>query len=540
MPTVRFAGMRPHVQLVTPFVRAPAVRQRRRVGRRFVACLIVAVLAIALAQPGSDAPPIAGEGFDRPEQLADLQGVFGADVAVAPVAGTGPLLLWQDQDGLVARAATGGEVDRVVSSLGVRGVWAGAADGDAVIVWLDRDLSTGTSTLTIRWRGETRTILETRQTILASVVREANVPEVVMALPGSEGWRLSLWSWDRDVRSTSPRTESVSGLDAVRSGDGVRIAWLEGSNERVLGRIEADWRAYLARWPDGATTPDRVVELGAAARRDVRDVARIGGADDDEVAFAAPDGSLIVAREDGARRSIGTGRPIGWLDGRWTWYVEDQVRRTSADGGVTTVLRMPSEPQRMAAGTVNGVVGLIWSSGRYSGGLEVWGVHNASSYRSGPLERFAVSMGWDPWRIWTAAGGHLLLALLVALIGSMALAPIWWLGASLLARRRTTSLRAIAAEGAALGIASIVVVAIPVATRVARLGGPGAAFLIDPGWLVGGAISGFALAVVWLGRRDLEATFGRLISAFVAGAVLLTILAFGTLSVWQRLIAQVA
>lgn len=510
--------------------------------RRLTVVLLWAWLAAALAQATADDPAIAAGGFDRPERLATLDRVSGSDVAVAAALGDGPLLLWHDADGLVARRATGGEIERVVASTGIRGFWAGSADGDAVVAFLARDLATGSSALRVLWRGETRTVIDTGQAVLASVVQGASVPELAFAVPTPDGWRVALWSWERGSRSAATRDGdlTVSGLDAVRAGAGVRVAWLEGRDDRVLGRLESNWRARVADWPDGAEVPDTIYDLGRAKRQDERDVARIGGERSDEVAFAAPDGRLVVSDLDGSRREIGRGVPIGWLDARWTWRIEDRVRRLAPDGTVETVLRLPAAPQRIAAGEVDGIVGMVWSSGRYLGGLEIWGVDDATPYRSSPLERFALSMGWDPWQIGSAAGGHLLVSILVGLIGAMVFSPLWWIGSSLLARRSTRSIRGLVLEGALLGIGSVVSVAVPVALRVGGRGGPGAALLVDPAWLASGAVAGLLIAFATLARRDLEATFGRLIAAVVAGTVVLTILAFGTLSAWQRLIAQVA
>lgn len=511
-----------------------------------IVCLATLGLVTAQAEPatsqasaGSE-PAIAAGGFDRPERIVALDGVYGVDVAAAPATGTGPLLYWQDRDGLMERSAVAGDPERSVASLGVRGVWAGAARGDPVLVWRDRNLSTGASTLVARWRGETREVLATRQTTEVAVLAGSDAPRIVVAMPSLEGWRLMLWSWSGQRRSSEPRPDTVTGIDAAPTDDGVRLAWLEGREERVLGRVESNWRAYRADWPDGDERPGRPVDLGAAARRTAGDSARIGGPERSEVAFPAEDGSLVVAHVDGTRRSLGRGVPVGWLGERWIWREADRIRRATPDGTVETVLRLPGEPQRLAAAEADGVIGMVWSSGRYLGGLEVWGVSDAQAYRSGPLERFAVAMGWDPWRIGTAAGGHVLLSSLVALIGAMALAPLWWLGAGLLARRRATSERAVVLEGAALGVGSIVALAVPIALRVARLGGPGAALLVDPAWLTGGALAGLLGAFLVLGRRDLEATFGRALAAFVAGFIVLAVVAFGTLSAWQRLIAQVA
>jgi hypothetical protein len=304
----------------------------------------------------------------------------------------------------------------------------------------------------------------------------------------------------------------------------------------VLGRLDARWRAYRSDWPDGAAEPGPIADAGAARVRGVRDVALLGGPAGDEVAFTAPDGRVSVTDAQGATRTLGEGTPLGWLGGRWLWFDDVFVRRTGKDGRIETVLRLPAAPERIAAGEAGGVVAIVFSTGRYLGGLEVWSANDAEAYRSGPLERFALTMGWDPWRIATAAGGHLLTALLVATLASMAFAPIWWLGASLLARRRSRSHAAAILDGVALGILSVVAVLVPVALRVAASGGPGLSLLVDPAWLAAGAVVGVGVAAAASVGRDLEATVGRLLAATLAGSTLLAVVAFGTLSAWQRLV----
>lgn len=516
-----------------------AARPRWWRPRRIARWLRTGACVVALVGGGGFAiePPIAAGGFDRPERLASLDGVYGSEVAVAPDAERGPVFLWQDQDGLLSRPATSeGAPERYETSLGVRGVWAGAAAGEPVVVWLDRDLSSGTSTLRWRWAGETQAVLETRQAPQVAVVRNGARPELVVAVPTPDGWRLSLHDWAGSVRTSAARPEAIARIDAVRDGDRVRLAWLEGRDRRVLGRVDADWNAWVAVWPDGASSLRDASDLGDAAKRSSRDAALFGGPDGSEVAFTRPDGTLVRSRSDGTETVLGRGTPVGWLDGRWTWLDGIFVRREDGGGGTETVLRLPSEPGRLAATEAGGTVGLVWSSGRFEGGLEVWGADDAVAYRSGPLERFALQMGWDPWRIWTAAGGHLLLAALVALIAAMAFGPAWWLGAVLLARRRAASTLAATLDGTALGVLSVVAVAVPVAVRVARLGGPGAALLVDPAWLLAGVVAGAVVPVALLVRRDLDATLGRLLAAALAGSTVVLVLGFGTLSAWQRIL----
>ncbi len=531
-----------------PAAEPPSTPSRARSGRgpRAASALLVwalcAATLVAVAQatpPLAPLPAIAAGGFDRPERLVTMDGLFTAEVALAPAADGGPLAVWQDGDGVSARTVTlDGPPERRITTLGVRGVWAGAAGGDAVIVWMERDLSSGASAVRARWRGETRTLLPTRERPRVAVVTGAERPELALALPSPDGWRLGLVDWDGRRRLSPTRPDPVHALDAARAGSEVRLTWLEGRDEVVLGRLDAQWRAYRGSWPDPATAPEDVQAVGDARVRGVHDVALLGGSTGREVAFTTPDGHVTVVGAEGATRTLGTGTPLGWLGGRWLWFDDVFVRRMGDDGRIETVLRLPAAPERIAADEAGGVVGIVFSTGRYQGGLEVWSAHDAEPYRSGPLERFALTMGWDPWRIGTAAGGHLLTALLVAALAAMTFAPVWWLGASLLARRRTTSHLAATIEGVALGLLSVVAVIVPVALRVSATGGPDVALLVDPAWLTAGMVAGVGVALAMSIGRDLEATVGRLLAATWAGSTLLAVVAFGTVSAWQRLLTS--
>jgi hypothetical protein len=499
--------------------------------------LLVALLVGAAAAQG--APAIAAEGFGRPVRLGTIAAGGDAQVAMAGGAG-GPIAVWEDGEGVRLQALDGAEARREVASRGVRGVWAGQAGGAPVLAWLERDLADGRTHLRWRWRGETRSALRSGQPARVRVVRGGARPELLVATPVGDGWRLALHAWDGGRRAFGPRPQTVAGLDAVRDGAEVRISWLEGTNDVVLGRLEASWTAYLARWPDGADRPEAPRALGPARWRGAGDVTRQATAPPLQVGWPGPDGVLRVAAPDGPTRALEPGRLLGRLGGRWTWLRETEVRQLLGEDDVRTVLRLPAAPEHAAAAHVAGVTGVAWSSGRYLGGLEVWAVSDRTAYRASWIERLALAMGWDPWRPWSAAGGHLLLSALAALLLSTAFAPLWWLGAALLSRRRDAAASP-ALEGALLGVLSVAAVTAAVGTRAAATVSASAAALTGGplGVAAAGAV-GLAVATAALARRDLEATAGRLLAAWLAGLTMLLVLAFLTLTAWQRLAGATA
>jgi len=237
---------------------------------------------------------------------------------------------------------------------------------------------------------------------------------------------------------------------------------------------------------------------------------------------------------------LGTGSLLGRPGDSWTWISGAEVRRATPDGSAVTVVRLPAAPERAAIGRAAGVTAVAWSSGRYTGGLEVWGVTDRNAYEPSWIERLAVAMEWDPWRPWSAAAGHLLLSLLTAILLAIALTPIWWLGAALASRRRATSSRAQLIDGATLGIGTVLVGIAAIAAGSTLDAGAVRALTGGTGWIVAGVLAGVAAARLALHGRDLESVFGRALAAWASGGTMLFVLAFGTLVAWQRLFGAVA
>mgnify|MGYP006291141183 CR=1 FL=1 len=480
----------------------------------------------------ADAGPIASHGFGRPVRLAVI--AAGADAQVA-IAGTrdGPAAVWEDGQGIVLQRLGDGEPERVVDTRGVRGLWAGEAGGDPVVAWLERDLSDGRVRLVWRWRGETRELRRGGQPPRVRVVAGAPTPELVAAAPTPDGWRITLYDWAGAARDSDVRELTVAGVDAVRVDGAVVLGWLEGRSDVVLGRVDADWSALLARWPDGSPGPEPPTVLGPARNGGSGDVVRLAPADGGvAAAWPAPDGHLQARDPSGEVRTLGAGSLLGRPDGSWTWTRGAQVRRAMPDGSAATVLRLPAAPERAALGRAAGVTGIAWSSGRYTGGLEVWGVTDRTPYRPSWIERVAVKMAWDPWRPWSAAGGHLLLSLLTAVLLAIAFAPAWWLGAALASRRRATSARAQAIDGAALGIGTVLAGIVAIAAGSTLDAEAVRGLTGGVGWTAAGVLAGGVAAWLALRGRDLEPTFGRTLAAAAAGGTMLFVLAFGTLVAW--------
>lgn len=503
----------------------------------FLITLVASTSSAFAVPPAGEGGRIASGGFERPRRLAEVE--LQQDVPVAIAASEeGALVGWQDAAGVsVRRLEPGAAPTRVVRSRGVRGLWMGTAGGDPVVAWAERDLATGRTALSWRWRGEERTAMRTAQVPRLRLVRGAPEPEMLWVERREGEQRLAMRTWAGDVRRAPPRTLEIRGMDAIRVGDTWWLAWLEGRDEIALGREEGRWTTLVARWPRDAAAPAPPRRLGPARRDGARDRVRLepsaSGEAEVELAWTRPDGSVRVVRADGGEERLGRGIPLVRTRAGWVWLDGDRLVRDGPDGP-RTVVRLPAAPERLEASRAGGTTSLAWSAGSYRGGVEVWGVRDERGYEPTVIERVATWMGWDPWRPWSAAGGHLLLSLLSAMLVGLALAPLWLIGAALAARGGDRRAGRQALEGALVGVGTVLA-GVALVWWGADLEAVPARDLTG-GWAVtlGAACLGVLSAWAWGRRRDFDATFGRLLTAWVAGTAMLFVLALATMPVWLR------
>lgn len=501
------------------------------VGRRAV-WLAACLLLLAGAAGAASAVPAfkAGGGFDAPRRVAEIDRSGSSDVVL--VGGDQPHVAWERPDGVWAAPLTGGAPEPWLERRGVRALAGGESGGRAVWARLERDLRSGRYRVAWSWDGTTRTAWEGSVPATPVLVRGSEQPELLLAMVEEGRHVLRHVSWAGQRRTLHATDLERVGVDALRTDAGLHVAWLEGRTDRALGRVQSDWAAWWR--PAGGGSAQR---LGEARRPAPSDGAHLFVHDAGPgVAWPGVDGRVRLARAGDAPATLGPGRPLGVLGGAVFARDGDVVWRAPAanPGARTPVLRLPAAPTRMEALATGGTRWLAWSSGRYQGGLTVWAADDRRAFRPGPLDRMAARMGWDPYAPWRSLLGQGLSSLLIAVVATMALTPLLWLGAAVAARRGASSGGRQALFGGGLALGAWVLAA---AAGVALTPQGNAELRALTGGVALPALLGAAsLGLVWTLRRraDAEPLIGTLASAWLASLLLGASWIFATFEAWRR------
>jgi hypothetical protein len=526
-----------------PDVRAAAGAAAAAARTPAASALLAILLGLLLYACGLAQPYAADGGFGRPRVGFEL----GRGSIAAVVDRGVPRLLVGDADGLrlvelvAGRAAAEEQVRWLDPSTVVRGVTAASGwgrEGPAAFAWFDRDPATGSYRYWWQWDGERRTLLEAAQELPLALVVGPGGPEAVFVVPAADGASFERYRWGADEGETLLRSERRLGAPtlALDAEGAVHLAYLEGDTiETPLGR-SAQWSAvYLG--PDGAP---RRLEGAAAPPASLSLDAHATPA----LLWPAADGRVIASDlgHEVASTPLGAGHPIGIASGRAFWWagaslVAVGLEDHGAPGGPpVNVAWSPFAVERAEVLSWDGVTHLAWIGSLPGGGARL--VHS-NDVQAMPLrwtDRVAAAFGWSPWALAEEAAGQLAGALLIAVLGTMALLPLLWLLSLPLARRLPE--RWVRAGGSLLAVALLAVLAVAAAMRVAGQG-QDAVTLLGGAWAFGLAlIAGAGVPPLLLGRVDLEPQPALLATAGLGAFVVLAVVAFAALQPWFRVLGM--
>jgi len=504
------------------------------------AALLWALAAWAFVLGAVGAQPYAADGgFDRPRAAFP---VARASLAAAVDEGR-PRLLIGDANGLrlvdlrpgrplAADTATWLDREAVVRGVAAADGWQG---GPAAYAWFVRDTSSGAYRYTWRWGDAELPLAVAPQALEFAVVVGSAGPEAWLAIPTAAGGRLERHRWGEagtETMVTSTRSVAAPTLGRDDAG-GLHLAYLEGATVETPIGLSAEW-AVVYRGPDGserrfddALGPPTRLALDAEAP-----VVLLWERSDAALVAVAPNGET-------APQALGVGRSVGVAADRAYWATGASIVATplaarGADADEPrNVAWSPYAVDRTAMTRVDGVTFLAWAGTLPGGAGVALTSDDASPMQPAWRDHVAAWFGWTPWAIREEALGQLTGALLIGVLGTMVLFPLFWLLSLPLAR--SVSDRWTRPTGALVAAITLLVIAAVAVTRAAGLGHD-AADLVGGYWGFGLALAaGVLVAPALLARADLEKQPALLASAGLAGFVSLSLASFIAFQPWLQL-----
>lgn len=511
---------------------------RRAARRHGFAVVLLAAWALAWAQPY-----LAGGGFGRPQRLADLS--TRGSLALA-TDGSSMVAAVVTLDGVVTMPVlpSPGPGTLAVASDSVRAVDAAVVAGDLALAWAMRDRTTGRTHVLVRWRGRTTEIHDGLELLPFRLVGDEGVPWLAFA-PRADGEAvLQLRGVDGRQRTVRRTPLTVTGIDAAAAPDGALwVSWLEGIRESTPLGLRSDWTAYLARvGADGSVGP--ATALGAASADGRGDhTAVAAGSEGARVLYPDAAGSVRSAHvaADGTvrvSRAWEAGVPLAWAGERAFWTHGTSVRALApADAAPLSVAWSPVTIEGAAAAAADGVEALAWFGSEIGGDRPVYLSSDASPFRPEWQDRIAATMGWNPWYLWTEAGGQALTSLLVGVLGTVALFPLLWLGALLLPRLAPAGERMHGAVGGASMAAAVLLAGwLLVSWRSAAVLGRRYVIAGGPGATAAALALAVLVSLLALRRGDRDTHASALAAAGLTACIALTVMAFLAFPGWSPLV----
>ena len=501
-----------------------------------MATLVGALLSAVLAQPYS-----ADGGFDRPRESVDIT---RGSLAVAVDAGRPRLLVGDAQgarlfDLAPAQPLDAGAAQWLAEATVVRGVAAASGwgpEGAAVYAWFERDTVSGHYRYWWQWGEERRLLLEALQLLDVVLFVDEAGPEAWVAVPEATGGRLERYVWDTDEAEEMLRSDRGLGAPTLARdpAGGRHLAFLEGATVDSPVGIRADWSAvYVA--PDGSeqrfegaqAPPGRLVlDLGTPSL----------------LVWPREDGKVIASDLTATNPDValGAGRAVGVVAERAFWassasiVATDLIARGASAARSVNVAWSPHAVERALLLHHDGVTYLGWIGALPGAGSRALHSDDARALQPGWRDHVAAWFGWTPWALAEEAAGQLTGALLVAVLATMVLIPLFWLVSLPLAPRLPD--RWIRLAGAAVAVASVLVIGVALVARAVSQGHDASALL---GGVWGFAVAlglGLALPSLLLRRVDLEPQPALLLAAALGSFVSLGLMAFVAFQPWLHVL----
>lgn len=484
-------------------------------------------------------PYAADGGFDRPRVAFSLT---RASLAAAVDEGR-PRLLIGDANGLrlvdlhagrslAADATAWLDRDAVVRGVAAADGWQG---GPAAYAWFVRDTTSGAYRYSWRWGGAEMPLAAASQALDFALAVGADGPEAWLAIPTAAGGRLVRYRWgETEAETMLASGQSLAAPTLARDdAGGLHLAYLEGATIETPIGLSAEWAAVY-RGPDGVE--QRFDDaLGPPARL------ALDAQEPVVLLWERSDAALVAVtpRGEAAAQTLGSGRAVGIAAGRAFTASGASIiatpleaRGTSADA-THNVAWSPYAVDRTALTRSDGVTYLAWAGTLPGGASVALTSDDAVPMQPDWRDHAAAWFGWTPWAIGEEALGQLTGALLIGVLGTMVLFPLFWLLSLPLVR--SVSDRWTRPAGALVATSTLLVIVAVAVTRAAGLGHDPAA-LVGGYWGFGVALAaGVVIAPALLARADLEKQPALLASAGLAGFVSLSLASFMAFQPWLQL-----